>query len=152
MTLPSDLITFLQQGLSIHMGTRNARLEPNGARVVALTVEEDHEHLRAYVTTTDVTAVLSNLEDNGHAALACTRPADDRACQVKGTFVSIRPAEPTEMAEVQRQWGGFLDQLQRVGIPPAATQRWTSWPCVVVRLKVTAAFDQTPGPDAGARL
>lgn len=152
MTLPPDLITFLQQGLSIHMGTRNARLEPNGARVVALTVEADGEHLLAYVTTTDAEAVLANLEDNGHAALACARPADDRACQVKGTMVSVRPAGPTEVEEVQRQWRGFLDQLQVVGIPHAATQRWTSWPCVAVRLKVTAAFEQTPGPDAGARL
>ena len=152
MTLPPDLISFLEQGMSIHMGTCNARLEPSGARVVAVKVDDDHEHLYAYVTTADAGAVVANLEDNGQAALAFARPADDRACQIKGTFVSQRPAEPVELAEVQRQWNGFLAQLKMVGIPEAATARWTSWPCVVIRLRVTAAFDQTPGPDAGARL
>lgn len=150
--LPPDLTSFLEQGMSIHMGTRDARLEPSGTRVIAVTIEDDQEHLNAYVTTADVRAVIANLEDNGQAALAFARPADDRACQIKGTFVSLRPAEPVELAEVQRQWNGFLAQLTLVGIPEAATARWSSWPCVVIRLRVTAAFDQTPGPDAGARL
>jgi hypothetical protein len=152
VTLSPDLISFLEQGMSIHMGTRNARLEPSGARAVAVKVDDDGEHLDAYVTTTDLPAVIANLEDNGQAALAFARPADDRACQIKGTLVNRRPAEPAELAEVQRQWIGFLAQLNLVGIPEAATRRWASWPCVVIRLRVTAAFDQTPGPDAGARL
>ena len=32
---------FLQEGLAVHIGTRNQHLEPNGARAIALTVEDD---------------------------------------------------------------------------------------------------------------
>lgn len=134
------------------MGTRNARLQPNGVRVIAVKVAEDREHLVAYVPASDAALVLTDLEDNGQAALAFARPADDRACQIKGERVSIRDAEPSELAMVQAQWTGLLAQLQMVGIPPAATQGWTTWPCVAVTLRVTAAFDQTPGPGAGSTL
>lgn len=152
MILSPSLITFLEQGVSIHMGTRNARLEPNGVRVVAVQVDADREHLVAYLPASDAALVLADLEDNGQAALAFARPADDRASQVKGERVSTRDAEPSEMAFVQKQWAALLDQLQMVGIPPVATQGWTTWPCVAVTLRVTAAFDQTPGPGAGSAL
>jgi hypothetical protein len=150
--LSPSLISFLQQGVSIHLGTRNARLEPNGVRVIAVKVQEDGEHLVAFVPVAGAEMVLADLEDNGQAALAFARPADDRACQIKGERVSIRDAEPSELAMVQRQWAGLLAQLQMVGIPPLATQGWATWPCVAVTLRVTAAFDQTPGPGAGSAL
>ena len=41
-------------------------------------------------------AVLADLEANGQAAVVFARPEDDRACQVKGTFVSARPATDDE--------------------------------------------------------
>lgn len=134
------------------MGTRNARLEPNGARVIAVKVLEDCEHLVAYVPVAGAELVLADLEANGQAALAFARPADDRACQIKGERVSIRDAEPSERAMVQQQWAGLLEQLQLVGIPPLATEAWSTWPCMAVTLRVTAAFDQTPGPGAGSAL
>jgi hypothetical protein len=150
--LSPSLITFLEQGVSIHMGTRNARLEPNGVRVIAVKVADDREHLVAYIPASDSALALADLEDNGQAALAFARPADDRACQIKGQHVSTRDAEPSELAMVQQQWSGLVAQLQMVGIPPQATQAWSTWPCVAVTLRVTAAFDQTPGPGAGSAL
>ena len=39
-----------------------------------------------------------------------------------------------------------------IGIPLIATVNWASWPCVAIRLKVNALFDQTPGPKAGAEV
>lgn len=134
------------------MGTRNARLEPSGTRVIAVKVDPDAQHLTAYIPEMNAPEVLANLEENGQAALAFARPADDRACQIKGEKVSIRPADPSERAMVQTQWDGLLGQLALVGIPREASQRWTTWPCLAVRLRVTAAFDQTPGPGAGAVL
>jgi hypothetical protein len=134
------------------MGTRNARLEPNGVRVIAVVVDDDRRHLTAYVPAVDAAAVLADLEANGQAALAFARPADDRACQIKGERVSVRDAEPAERTRVQEQWRTLVAQMQMVGIPPEATRGWTTWPCVAVRLRITAAFDQTPGPGAGSLL
>lgn len=147
-----ELASFLQQGLSIHLGTRDLALGPRGARAVAATVEPDGHHLIVYISTIAVARLLPDLESNGRAAVVFGRPTDDRACQVKGRFLGVRGVEDAERAAIDAQWAGLLQQLERIGIPRAITARWVTWPAVAVRLEVTALFNQTPGPDAGAPL
>ena len=150
--LDKNLTEFLEQGVAIHIGTRNARLEPNGARVTAVRVEDEGRCLVAYIPKAATKSVLDDLQANGQAALSFARPADDRAVQVKGEFVSLRDAAVEEESFVVGQWQGFLKQLDLIGLPGAGTATWTMWPCVAVRIRVTALFSQTPGPDAGAVL
>jgi len=150
--IDQQLADFLQQGLGIHLGTRNAQLQPNGARVAAVKVEEDRLHLVAYISRVAARRLLPDLQSNGQAALVFGRPVDDRACQVKGEFVSVRPAAVRERPFIEAQWNGFLDQLQQIGIPRAAAGGWVTWPALAIRLRATELFNQTPGPDAGAPL
>ena len=150
--LDKNLTEFLEQGLAIHLGTRNARLQPNGCRVTAVRVEDEGRHLVAFIPKAVTSTVLDDLQSNGQAALSCTRPADDRAVQVKGEFVSLHDAGGDEEKFAIAQWQGFLNQLDLIGLPGAGTASWTMWPCVAVRIRVTALFSQTPGPDAGAVL
>lgn len=150
--IDAGLAHFLQQGLAINIGTRNARLEPSAAYAPAVNVEPDGTHLVVYVPVVGADAVLADLEDNGQAALVFARPEDDRACQVKGEFVSVRPAGSDDRPLVMAQWNGFMRQLEAIGTPGESTRTWIIWPAVAIRLRVTALFSQTPGPDAGAPL
>jgi hypothetical protein len=150
--LDRTLTEFLEQGLATHIGTRNARMEPNGCRVTAVRVEDQGRQLIAYLPKAATPAVLADLRDNGQAALSFARPSDDRAVQVKGEFIDSRDAEESEQAFVLGQMEGLLRQLEMVGIPAKASSTWKLWPCIVVRIRVTAIFSQTPGPDAGAVL
>jgi hypothetical protein len=151
--LDRSLTEFLEMGLAVHIGTRNSRLEPNGCRVTALRVEDQGRHLIAFLPKAATPAVLEDLQTNGQAAISVARPTDDRAVQVKGQFVSVRDAEASEEAFVLAQWKGFVSQLDMIGFnATAATVGWSMWPCVAVKLKVTAVYSQTPGPDAGAVL
>lgn len=150
--IDSELGAFLRDGLGIHIGTRNERLEPNGARAAAVDVDEDGLHLVVYVAEVAATRVLPDLRSNGQAAVVFARPTDDRACQVKGTYVGARAAGADEQPFVQAQWDRFLTNLEGIGIPRAVAQEWIIWPAVAVRLRATAVFDQTPGPEAGAPL
>jgi hypothetical protein len=147
-----QLASFLQEGLGIHIGVRNERLEPNGARAAAVRVDDDGQHLVVYVAEVAARRVMPGLESNGQAAVLFGRPVDDRSCQVKGTFVSARPAKADERPFVEAQRDGFLDQLEHIGIPREAATSWITWPAVAIRLKVTALFEGTPGPQAGAAL
>ena len=147
-----ELAAFLEAGLVIHLGTRNASLEPWGARVTAVTVDADGSHVTAYVPKVAAGRVLRDLEDNGLAALVFVRPTDDRACQVKGTFVGSRAARSPERSAVMAQWDHVLGTLERIGIPRALSNAWTTWPAVALRVRVTDLFNQTPGPGAGASL
>jgi hypothetical protein len=147
-----DLRAFLEGGLGIHIGTRNSRLEPNGARVAAVKTEPDGLHFIVYIAEVAAHRVLPDLQANGAAAVVFARPTDDRACQVKGIFVEARAAAPAERSFVDAQWGRFLANLEKIGIPPAAAGDWITWPAVAIRLRATTVFEQTPGPEAGAQL
>jgi hypothetical protein len=51
-----------------------------------------------------------------------------------------------------KQWDGFMASLAQIGIPRDVTREWVTWPAVAIRLKATAIFNQTPGPDAGTPI
>jgi hypothetical protein len=146
------LAEFLQSGLGIHLGTRDEQLEPSGCRAAALKVESDGKHVVVYVPQAASPRIFDNLRGNGCAAVSMARPTDDRTVQVKGLMLFSWDARPEEEAFARSQWAGFLGQLDAIGLPGAATSSWKIFPCVAVRLKVTALFNQTPGPDAGAAL
>lgn len=150
--IDAELASFLQEGIAIQLGTRNARLEPEGVRVIAMQVEGDGTHVVVYVADVSAPRVLPDLESNGQAALVCSRPPDERACQVKGTFAGARPATADERALVQAQWDRWLDRLATIGFVRTAFEHWPTWPCVAIRIRVNAIFNQTPGPGAGAPL
>lgn len=147
-----QLARFLEEGLGIHVGTRNEQLEPNGARAVAIKVEDDGAHVMLYLSKIAAVRLMPDLQSNGQAAVTFARPIDERACQLKGTFVSSRAAKATERSFVMQQWDGFLQKLEAIGIPRKGTENWVTWPAVAIRLRVTALFDQTPGASAGTPL
>jgi hypothetical protein len=148
----SELAAFLQEGVGIQLGTCNADRQPDGVRVVAVSVDEAGAHVVAYVPAIAAARVLPDLESTGAAAIVFGRPPDERACQVKGTFAGSWAAAEDERAFVEAQWSRWLDRLASVGLPRAAFDSWTTWPCVAIRVRVTALFNQTPGPGAGASL
>lgn len=151
--LDKSLTEFLELGLATHIGTRNQRMEPNGCRVTAVRVEEQGRHLIAYLPKAATGAVIDDLKNNGQAAVSFARPTDDRAVQVKGEFVSMRDADPSEEEFVMAQWRGLLKELDVIGLAAlTSTSTWLMWPCVAVTIRVTAVYSQTPGPEAGAVL
>jgi len=150
--IDEQLASFVEEGIFIALATRNAGLEPNGARVVAARVEAGGTHLVLFLTTVAARGVLPDLESTGQAAVCFARPPDERACQIKGEFAGAREAREDEQAMVQGQWDRWLDRLTTIGFSRATYEHWLSWPCVALRVRVTAIFNQTPGPGAGAPL
>lgn len=150
--IDQQLAALLHDGVGIHIGTRNQQLEPNGARAIAARVEDDGKHLVIFISSVAAARVLPDLESNGLAAVVFARPRDERACQVKGTFVASREITPAERSAALAQWNAFLESLDYIGIPPAAAATWINVADLAIRLKVTAVFEQTPGPQAGQAL
>jgi hypothetical protein len=151
--LDKSLTEFLEQGLAIHIGTRNSALRPNGCRVTAVRVEDRGRNLVAYIPKAATPVVLDDLRGNGQAAVSFARPTDDRAVQVKGEFLDMREADASEEAFVLGQWQALLKELDMIGLAAlTSTSSWLMWPCVAVTLRVTNVFSQTPGPEAGSVL
>ena len=68
--ISGELAGFLQQGIGIYVGTRNAELEPNGARAIAARVEEDGARLIIYLADVAAARLLPDLHANGQADFA----------------------------------------------------------------------------------
>lgn len=147
-----ELATFLAEGLAIHIGTRDADLEPNGTRATAIMSDEDGRHVTVYVPKVAEARVLPNLEANRQAAVVLVRVRDERSCQLKGVFVEAWIATGRERKPVMDQWDRFVQNIEQIGLPRAVTEHWKMWPCLAIRLEVTSLFDQTPGPKAGSKL
>jgi hypothetical protein len=150
--LTPSLAAFIQGGVGIHIGTCNKRLEPSGARALAVAVDEDGTHIEVYIAEVAATRLMPDLKETGQIAVSFGRPIDDRACQIKGDVVSVRPADPHEREAIKAQFEGFLTNLEHIGIPRAGSANWAVWPAVAIRLKARAVFEQTPGPAAGTPL
>jgi hypothetical protein len=141
--IDKELAAFLEEGIAIQIGTRNARLEPNGARVVAVRVVDAGTRIVAFMPERAAKVVTADLEDNGQATLVFARPPDERSCQVKGVFEGMAGAHRDDERFVRDQWQRWLERLTTIGLP---------LPTLQVRVRVTALFNQTPGPNAGVVL
>ena len=150
--IPDSLASFLAEGIGVHLGTRTADLEPNGVRAVAARVEGSGLQLVVYVPAVFAALVLPDLQSNGQVAVLFGRPVDERSVQVKGTFMDVRDGHDGERAMVLAQWDAYMENLGAIGIPRAVYGRCPTWPVVAIRLKVTALFEQTPAPSAGAPM
>ena len=150
--IASELAGFLEGGVSIHIATRNSTLDPNGARVAAVKVDADGTHVTAYLPKIAAGPIVADLRANRQVALGFGRPSDDRACQIKGEFVHAEAAPTRDRKLVEQQWEAFLADLAQIGFPAQATEGWKTWPAIAIRLRVTALFNQTPGPGAGAPM
>jgi hypothetical protein len=150
--IDAEIAEFVQGAVGIHVGTRDARLEPSGARGVAALVDPDGSHLDVYLASVAAERLLPDLRHNGQAAVSFGRPVDERACQVKGTLVGVRDATEAERPRVLAHWERFLSNLEQIGVARAACAGWVTWPCVAIRLRVTAVFEQSPRPGTGGRL
>lgn len=150
--LTSEVVDFIQSGQDARIATSNARREPYGCRVLAAVADESGTHLTAYVPEAAAAPIFANLRTNPAVALAFQRPTDDHACQVKGTLVTARTATDDERAIVNRQQGLLGEKFGQLTVPGVMVAGWTTWPAVAVTVRVTAVFDQTPGPGAGAPL
>jgi hypothetical protein len=150
--LTSEVVDFIQGGQDARLATCNAQREPHGCRVIAAVIDGDGTHLTAFVPIPAAAPVLANLRANPAVALAFQRPTDDRACQVKGTCVDIRDASDAERTTVDAQLALLGEKFRQLTVPWDVVAGWTTWPAVAITVRVSAVFEQTPGPGAGAPL
>lgn len=148
----SELQAFLESGVSVLVGTRDRLLVPEGARGFGVRVLPGGTEIEVFVPDAWGERTLANLADNGRIAVSVAQPEDHRSVQVKGAMIAIRPGSEAERAAIDRYREALIAKFSVIGYPPSLFHRLNVWPCHVVRLRVEALFEQTPGPRAGVPL
>jgi hypothetical protein len=150
--ISQDLAEYFQSGISIVVGTRDARLRPEILRGFAARASAGSDEIEVVIPRAGSVETLANLDANGRVAIVFARAADHRSIQIKGRFLARREARE----EDRRRAAHYLEELSKdwapVGIPPTMTRSLTHWPAYVLTVRAERLFDQTPGPNAGAPL
>ncbi|MBS2016372.1 MAG: pyridoxamine 5'-phosphate oxidase family protein [Deltaproteobacteria bacterium] len=147
--ITDELARFLESGLSVLVGTRDAAGYPTALRCAAGRASADRSQLLVMVPLATGERTLANVRDNGRLAVTFSKPSTYRSIQLKGHVVDIHETPSDERAWVERYREGFADELELVGIARSITRRLRVWPSVTLTMTVDAMFDQAPGPAAG---
>lgn len=150
--LPPEVARFLESGVSVLVGTRDASLVPEALRAVGARVEAGGAELTVFLPARTSARTVANLRDNGRIAVCFSRPIDHRSLQVKGRVLSLRGGDAVDRAAVERYVEALAACWQEIGVPATVTRRLGRWPALAARFRVEEVYVQTPGPGAGAPL
>lgn len=147
-----ELARFIESGISVLVGTRDARLRPDCVRAIGARADADEGTLAVFLPQATSTRALANLADNGRIAVNVTRAMDHRSLQIKGGVVGVHPTSEAERELIERYLELLAIDWVHVGVPRKATRAMNAWPAFTVSLRAETLFEQTPGPGAGHPL
>ena len=153
--IPEKIAEFIQGPVFVAAGTRDEMLRPSHTWAVGTIVNPDRETVMFFVPRGRAERILSNLEGNGKIALGVGSPTHE-AYQLKGTYVSSRPAEERDRAIQEIYRSKWLALALQCGYPEQIARPLTLGfayhPAVAITFRVEEIFLQTPGPDAGKKI
>ena len=152
--LEPEHLALIESGVGVSIGSRDARLLPNLVRALAGRIEPSGE-LTVFLSGADGAGVLADLRASGEIAVVFSRPSTHRTLQVKGRGVTISPARPADAVLVAQRVEAMVNELESQGFEGRLVRALLavkSGDLVAVRFQPLCAFDQTPGPRAGAPL
>jgi hypothetical protein len=156
--ISDELKDWIEGGVSVLVGTRDAAMVPEITRAWGPQVRDDRNSLSLCVPLATSHKTLDNIANNGRIAVIFALPTTIRSVQLKGTCVETATPDATDLAAVERHREVFAAGNERIGVPRHRVETlWrreleTSPILVKLRCLVEEAFDQTPGPGAGAPL
>jgi hypothetical protein len=147
--LTSELVEFMESGVSLLIGTRNAELRPTGRRAFGAQIDAANGSATVFLPAFGAEIALANLKDNGQIAATFARPMDHRALQIKGQCSSFHETSAAERVVQDRYFAAFAESLRLLGQQESLLQRVRYFPSYAVIFRIESMFEQTPGPGAG---
>ena len=153
--LPEDIAAFIQSGVSMTLASRDDRFVPSIAKGVGCRVSPGRGSVTLLVFASAAEALLRDIAHGGPLAVVFSRPTTNQTLQIKGREVTGAPAGPADVALTRRYLALFAEELRRLGWSPDYVHD-VFWhdpvDLVALHLVPEGAFQQTPGPGAGAAL
>lgn len=153
--LPPDLLAMIQRGVSCLVGSRDAHLRPSVMRAVGSQVSVDGRSVTVFVARRQSRQLVEDIAATGCVAVVFSEPATHRTVQLKALHASLRNADETDEPALAGYLASMEREIQRVGFAPPLTRAMLAHrpsDLVAISFEPELAFDQTPGPRAGARI
>jgi hypothetical protein len=142
-------------GVSITAASRDEQNVPRIGRCLGCRVAAERQKVTVFVALSQYKAFFDALAASRAIAVVFSLPSTHRTLQLKGSDAAIERLAPGDAEIVVRHVDNFVDELAALGYPREVV-RACHW-CEATEVRAvtftpTAAFEQTPGPDAGAPL
>lgn len=155
--LHPDLLDFLQLGLSLYAGGHDARGWPQVARALAIRPLPGPQ-LALAIPAEQARGLLTAIAETGQIALVLCQPSTHQTVQIKGRDAVIEPLADEAWPELRRNRDAFGNEILPYGFDADFADAWFSVAgndaadLQVVRFTPCGAWNQTPGPGAGAPM
>nr|WP_314629327.1 hypothetical protein [uncultured Noviherbaspirillum sp.] len=146
---------FMQGGVSISAASCGARPFPSVCRVLACSVSEDRCRLTVVVARSCAQELLDDVGHSGRIAVVFSQPSTHRTIQVKGDHARPGMPDASLVEAVRIHSDAFVDEVAPLGFAAPLVRSLLAFPdgdMVAITFIPNAAYDQSPGPRAGAPL
>ncbi len=146
---------FLQGGVSISAASCGARPFPGVCRVLACSVAADRRRLTLMVARPCARELLEDIAYSGRVAAVFSQPSTNRTIQIKGDHAHAGVPDASMLEAVRVHADAFVEEVRPIGFPAPLVRsllHCADEDVVAIEFTPTAAYDQSPGPRAGAPL
>lgn len=150
--LNNDLKDFVQEVVAIMVATRDERMVAHGTRAYGAVVNQSGDEITFYINAIAFENLQTHLLENKELALAFGRPTDYRAIQVKGHYLSHRPADVRDQLIIERYLGLFAEIVEKLGGDSRPYKALPALPAIAVTMNIKSVFSQTPGSSSGESI
>lgn len=148
-------IAMVAKGVSAIVASRNAALRPSIMRAVGSRISADGREVTVYLRRSQSEQLLGDIAQNGEIAVVFSVPSTHQTLQLKARQATQRRATEEDLPVLQAYLRSMEEEVGRVGYGPPYVAAMLAAPLhdvVAVSFRPETAFDQTPGPRAGAAL
>jgi hypothetical protein len=146
---------FVQGGVSISAASCGAHPFPSVCRVLACSVAEDRRRLTVLVARPHAQELLEDLAQSSRVAVVFSQPSTNRTIQIKGDHAQLGVPDALLLEAVRIHRDAFVGEVAPLGFPAPLVRSLLECAddeVVAITFTPTAAYDQSPGPRAGAPL
>jgi len=153
--LDDEHLALMHRGVSITVATAGPGLQPNLTRAVGFRIDADRRRVTLFLARCDAADLLADLRDRPAVAVVFSEPSTHRTVQLKGfdaREVPLREGDDDLVAAYAKRLEADLASVGFGSAYGSALIAHEPGERVGVAFTVAAAFNQTPGPSAGAPL
>jgi hypothetical protein len=153
--LPPELIAMMDKGVSVIVSACSLAMRPSIMRAVGSAITPDGGTVTVYVSRQQSRQLIQDVASTGRIAAVFSEPASHRTVQLKASSARIRCAEVSDEVALARYLASMEQEVEQVGFGPVFTRAMLAHrldDVVAISFEPAQAFDQTPGPKAGAAL
>jgi len=146
---------FIQSGVSVVAASRDSANVPTLARAIACRVSPDRMRVTVFVSRAQTQALLADVRSTRVLAVVFSQPSTHRTIQLKTSDAAETTLAPGDLERMVEHTERLLADLKLLGYGDALLRTSFSYAAddvAAVAFTPSAAFTQTPGPGAGARL